>query len=281
MSDQGVARVGERTEEQHAAVRRRALPVAACGVICALGGIGLTQFIPVTAFSPPNFFGMNLSFCAMLMGVGIFFYAKPTPGTGAAQAISAAALVLGMAGTVLYAYRAINQRVIKEKLELVNVTAIAQAAGAHAKEHGGAYPADLLVLLEENRIKPSHLQSPWATNSPLFNDFEATKRLAGTRDKLLDTVEGAADYLYVGGDLRDVPADAAKDIFVSVSNTTIMRVSLAIAFADGSARFIRAREVPEVMKACNDARAKIGLPPVKPPDVMRKVEDEGARDPRR
>src|SRR4051794_8268006 len=126
------AGVPERTEEMHAAVRRRSLPVAICGIICALVGLSLTLFTPITPFTPPNFIGMNLQFCAMLIGAGIFFYAKPTPGTHAAVACSIAAVLLGMGGTVFYTLQTVKLRAIKEERELDNVASIAVTAKQYA-----------------------------------------------------------------------------------------------------------------------------------------------------
>src|ERR1044072_935256 len=97
-----------------------------------------------------------------------------------------------------------------------------------------------------------------------------------SREERLKVVETSTDYLYVGSDLRPASPELEKDLLVAVSNTTIMRVSLAIVTADEKARFINAENVMATMKACNEARAKIGLGALRPPEIMENVQKEAA-----
>jgi hypothetical protein len=273
---------GERTEDMHAAVRRRALPVAIGGAITGIIGVVLTLVKPITPFTPPDFVGMNLQFCAILVGAGIFFYAKPTPRTGAAQAFSMLAIILGLGGTIIYANQAIKLRTMKEQYELDNVAAIARGAKEYAKGHEGAYPPNLLVLLEAGLIKPKNLRSPYTIkDSTFFDRYENEAKMLASRDALLQVVEAKSDYLYVGGDLRTAEAAVEKDLLVAFSNTTIMRVSLAICAADGVPRFIRREDASGVMEACNKARAALGLGALRPPQIIQNAMDEGAATRRR
>src|SRR5579862_9466229 len=112
-SSHGSASSG-RSSEQHAAVRRRALPVAIAAVICGIVGVVLPLTIQITAFTPPNIIAMNLAFCAMLMGVGILFYAKDTPGTRVARVFCLATILLGMVGMFIYTKQSVDSRRIRE-----------------------------------------------------------------------------------------------------------------------------------------------------------------------
>jgi len=267
----------------HAAVRRRALPVAICGIICALIGLSLTLFSPVTPFTPPNFVGMNLQFCAMLIGAGIFFYAKPTPGTQTALACSLAAVLLGMGGTIFYTMQTVKLRTLKEQRELETVTLLATTAKEYAKTHDGKYPADLLVFLESGLIQPEQLRSPFTMNpkSVLFTDYKGGTGKITSRDELRALVEESSDYLYVGGDLRLAPPGLEKELLVAFSSGAIMRVSWAIATADGHAEFINVEETHRVMQANNDARAKMELGALRPPKFIEEAWKEAASQPGR
>jgi len=262
-----------RTPEQHEAVRRRAWPVGAAAAALGLAGVLLPLTVNITAFTPPSLLAVNLASCAMLMGAGILFYARGTPGTRAAAAASLLAIALGMAGTLLYSRQAVQSRLARETLELQNVQTVAAAAETYARTHAGAYPADLLALLEDGVLAPQALQSPYGRRDPLFNEF-ARAHAAVPRPTLLASVETASDYLYLGGDLNNVPQPLASDLLVAASTSTVLRASLAVAFADHHARFITLEEVPKVMADCNAARAKMGLGPLRPPAIIQAAIDE-------
>jgi hypothetical protein len=276
-------RVVKRTAEQREAVRRRALPVGAAGTVLGLAAVGLAARVHVTAFVPPSLLAVNLAFCAMLIGAGILFYARGTPGTRVARALSLAALLLGMIGTLQFTWQAVQSRLAREALELANVRAVARAAAEYAGAHEGIYPSDLLVLLEEGRLEPQTLQSPYGAWHPLFEELAQTRDgatrpaaplAAAPRAELLRSVETASDYLYLGGDLKNVPPDAAGAILVAVSANTVLRVSLAAAFADGTSRFLTPDEVPAVIARCNAARKKMGLGDLRPPAILQSALDQ-------
>src|ERR1051325_2669346 len=153
----------ERTPEQHEAVRRRSLPVALGGAICGAAGLALvlSSGISVSAARPPGLFGVNLSFCAMMIGVGILFYARRSPKTGAAIGLAVAAILMGIVGPLVFARQSMHWRVAMEERELGNVRAIETAARGYATEHGGSYPADLAVLLQSGKLTPEDVHSPF------------------------------------------------------------------------------------------------------------------------
>ena len=265
----------ERTPEQHDAVRRRALPVAIGGFICGLAGVLLPFLTTVNAATPPNLLAMNLAFCALLIGAGILFYVKGTPGTRAAAFLCILTILLGMAGTLLYTRQAVQSRSLREDLERSNVAAIARAARDYAADHAGTYPADLLVLLEEKRLAPQTLRSPYGNPSDFFDRFDAATTQASRAD-LLQSVETASDYDYLGSDLKSIPADLAGKILVASSKRPVLRISLAVGFADATSRYITLEEMHAVIDACNDARHKVSLGDFREPAVIRQAMEETA-----
>jgi hypothetical protein len=262
-----------RTPEEHAAIRRRTLPVAAVGAVLGLVGALLPFSVVIDAYTPPNIFAVNLAFCAIMMGAGILLYAKGTSGTTIARGLSAAALILGIAGTLIFAKQSAELRGDKERTETAHVQAVAKAAAAYARKHDGVYPADLVVLLESGELEPQTLKSPFGQRNPIFDHFQDVQK-GHSHEEVLKTVENATDYLYLGGDLKNVPKDLEKDIIVAASQTVILRVSLAVSMVDGSTRFITLDDVPEVRKACNDARHKLGLPDMPDPPAVKEALEE-------
>jgi hypothetical protein len=156
-----------------------------------------------------------------------------------------------MTATFFFTAQAVHSRQARENLELANIRAIATAANQYAAAHQGAYPPDLSVLLENRLITAQTLQSPY-----------------GQHD---------ADYLYLADDLKDVSKDVAPALLVAVSKNTVLRVNLAVAFADGTSRFVTLEEISPVITACNAARAKLNLPPLKTPPVIQSALDDQKR----
>lgn len=261
----------QRTAEQHDAVRRRALPLAVCGLICGIAGIVLLAMRDVGAEHPPNVIAVNLSFCALLMGAGLLFYAKGTPGTGPAVAVAVAALLTGLAGPALYARQTLFWRAGTEGRELENVAAIARAARTYAAENGGIYPPDLMVLLEQQRITPKTLISPFGATEELKDDVSAL-RAKFKDDDVRSTIDAHSDYIYVGSDLRlpaaTQPGSAGglpAEMVVAYAKSPVMRSNQAVAFADGRGRFATLEQAQEIWQAGNAARATLGLPPLAHP----------------
>ena len=279
----------QRTPEQHDAVRRRSLPVAICAGFFGIAAIALLLNRTVGVNNPPNILAVNLSCCAVLMGVGIILYAKDTSGTRLAAAASLIAILTGLAGTAIYAKQAAIWRTSSSEHELANVGAIASAAQRYATEHAGVYPADLAILLEQKYIAPETLLSPLLATKPLTDDLAAL-RAKSTPAELLALVDAHSDYTYVGGDLKLPPPPAPagtqptgttlpsaatlpKEIIVAYAKYTIMGTNLAIAFADGTTSFNSREEVESVLLAANKARASLGLPALAEPDTIRNAID--------
>ncbi len=260
----------ENEAERADAVRRRALPIAIGGLICAVGGLVLLLMKTIDESHPPAVLAVNLSFCAMLMGVGILFYAKGTRGTGIAAVVCGLAIVIGFAGPLVYAKQTLDYRKRSEDRELGNVAAIATAAQQYARAHGGDYPADLGVMLEDKLISPELLHSPYEATAV------AERTQMGGEDKtradFLKYVDAHSDYQYFGGDLKwkDSPAEFAN-IVVASGKDPIMRTHIAVAFADGRSDFVDLEQAENVVKAANAARATLGFPAMRPPASVEKA----------
>src|SRR5436305_1183549 len=93
----------QRTPEQHAAVRRRSLPVAIVANVLGVVALAMLGSRTVGVHMPPDLFAANISFCAILMGVGILFYAGGTPRLRVARVLCLTAILLGLAGPALFA----------------------------------------------------------------------------------------------------------------------------------------------------------------------------------
>jgi hypothetical protein len=273
MSDQASpAPYPENEAERADAVRRRALPVAVCGVICAVAGIVLLLMKTIDDAHPPSILGVNLSFCAIMMGVGILFYARGTTGTKAAARTCVLAMVVGLAGTLVFTKQSFDYRMQAEGQELGNVAAIANAARGYATAHGGTYPADLGVMLEEKLITPETLHSPNAGTAL------AERTTMGPEDKtrgdFLKYVEAHSDYQYFGGNLKlKDGAEEFSKIVVASGYEPIKRTNLVVGFADGRADFVDLEEAENVVKAANAARAKLGFAAMLPPESVTKAEE--------
>jgi hypothetical protein len=277
------------TPEQEAAVRRRALPIAIAGFICGSGGLAMLLTKPIDEIHPPAIFGVNLSFCAMMMGVGILFYARRTPGVRVAMGASLLALVMGMAGSAIFALQSQHWHGAMEQRELGNVAAIATAAREYARHNGGIYP-ELPVLMEKGGLKTEQFHSPFG------NEQTIKKRKELSPAEFEKWNAGHSDYLYFGEGLRLPPSRAAATesgagaathpgkeelpaaIIVACGEDAIMRTSLSVGFADGHGEFLDLSEAKRALAASNEARRKLGLPEVRNPESVRKAEELERRE---
>jgi len=265
-----------RTLEQQDSIRRKSLPIAIGGSLCAILGLTLGAMNQVTAYHPPSFLAMNLSFSAMLIGVGILLYARGTPRTGWAAVFALAAVLIGLSGTGVYARKAVKFRELCENRELDNLTDIAGAARKYASQHGGVYPADLLVMLDEKLITPENLQSPYGMKDLLFNHFEEARAQAKSRTDLLKAVETQADYIYLGDGLKSVPEALEGKILVVASANVVLHEGVSVSFANGSSEFSNLDEIGGIRTENDKARQAMGLGPMQLPSSIQKALDAAA-----
>ncbi|HVX84108.1 MAG TPA: hypothetical protein VH253_04770 [Phycisphaerae bacterium] len=293
----------ERTPEQHDAVRRRSAPIAFGGVLCGAAGLAMLFTRPISHLTPPNVYALNLSFCAMLIGLGILFYARGTPGTRIAVTLSIVALLSGGVGPLIFARQSIAWHIAMEAKERQNVSRIAEAAYRWALDHGGHYPATLQEMVDGKLLTPDDLHSPFGNSDAMD---QRRKLSPADFDKWYAT---HSDYSYFGGDLDlhaalrvvgpatapaagDMAAATAAatraafpalaqlpdDLIIAASYDVIMSTHMSASFMDGRADFLDLEKAEAALKATNAEREKMGLPDIRPPGAVERAREEERQD---
>lgn len=266
-----------RTPDQLAAIQRRALPVAIAGFLFGAGALFLLFKTQVDVGRPPNLLAANLSYCAILMGVGILFYAKGAPGTGIARVLCIFAILAGMVGPVIYSKQAVDWHKHMEDREGQNAAAIAKAARMFAADHGGVYPKDFLELVAGGYLKPEQLLSPFGGAG---SEFVAKQKLAHDAPNRGAVIAEHADYTYTGADLRlPIKAELESKIIVVYETDPVKRQYFAIGFADGRSEFLNKEDGQKAMTACNAARKELGLKELSEPESVKRAREADAGKP--
>ncbi|MGN6368508.1 MAG: hypothetical protein ACTHN5_09625 [Phycisphaerae bacterium] len=253
--------------EQQAMIRRRSLPIAIAGAICGIGALALMLTSPAGLNRPPNIYGVNLSFCAMMMGIGILFYARHTPGTRLAAAACILAILTGFAGPLVYTKQTLDFKGATEAGELAHITAIDKAARQYADAHDGNYAPDLATLLDANLLSTDILHSPYEAGT------YAWPTTLPAHDALEKLITDHADYQYFGAGLKTVDpknpqAQSEFDhIIIVAKRYPIARKEISIAFGDGHADFVTGDDWELLWTRSNDARRSLGFPEVRRPST--------------
>ena len=248
-------------------VRRRSLPIGISGAICGVGALGLLLTSPVGLNHPPNIYAVNISFCAMMMGIGILFYARHTPGTRTAAIACIIAILTGFVGPLIYTKQTLDFKRVTESGELTNVTAIATAGRQYAESHNGTYAPDLATLLEANLITPATLHSPYEAGT------YAWPTTLPAHDALNKLIDEHADFQYFGAGLKivDAQGEQAKSDFahivIAAKRYPIARKEISIAFGDNHADFVGGDDWETIWTRSNDARRSLGFPEVRQPST--------------
>lgn len=270
-----------RTPQQIAQVKRLAPPITMAALVMALAGLGLLLSGQVDGAHPPSIIGINLSSCAMLMGLGILLWAKGCSAVRWTLWVSLAAVVIGAGGTPVFVKGVVEQRKAMEQRELDNVAAIVRAAQAYAHDQGGAFPPSLDVLLDQHRLNSDDLHSPYGSDET----SDQLKALAQRKLSAADFDQWFArhsDYEYHGADLRisatasaaSAPATLPAEMLVATGKQAIMRIHFAVAFADGSTRLATLEEAESILRMSNAARVRAGLPELRPPDAIQRARSQ-------
>ncbi len=259
-----------RTPEQLALVRRRSLPVAAAGAFFGVLGIALLLMTLIAVGHPPNILAANLSFCAIMMGVGILFYARGAPGTTPARWLCVAAILTGLAGPAIFAWQSTQWHRLMEDREAENAAAIAQAAAKYATDHAGKYPEDFLELVRAKYLDANRLLSPFGG---IGSEYIGSLKTPLTPEARPQAIAEHADYTYTGSDLHQPLGDGASKIIVVYETDPVMGEHYAVGFADGTAQFFVLADAQQAMDASNQARKKLQLPPLDDPDSLKRARD--------
>jgi hypothetical protein len=120
-----------------------------------------------------------------------------------------------------------------------------------------------------------------------------------SRDDFLKYIDAHSDYQYFGGDLHftgslashppqwiegaTTPA-ATKDqdhfsqIIIASGRDPIMRIHIAVAFADGRSDFVDLEQAENTVKQSNAARAALGFADMRPPESVGKAIEQDRQD---
>jgi hypothetical protein len=179
----------------------------------------------------------------------------------------AAAILLGIAGTMVYSAQIVQWRRDTEGRELENVSAIARGAKKYAEEHGGVYPPDLESLVAANYVAAEQCLSPFGGKGTEYMHVTQPTPAAS---------EAAhhADYTYVGKDLKlPLSPEAAGKIIVVYQNEPVQRKLFAVGYASGNGEYLSLEQAEEALKTCNEARAGMGLKALERPESMEKARE--------
>jgi hypothetical protein len=245
-------------------------PLGVCAVVVGVVSVLMLWMQGTGAYHPPAALAGPLAYCAMLMGVGLLFYAKGTSGTGLAKGASAVAIVLGIAGSMMYAKQTVEWRRGTEGRELENVQAIAKAAVAYAVDKG-TYPPGFAEMLGGKYLEPERLLSPFAGAG---TEYLQKNKITVESPEGRAAVAAHADYTYVGGDLKGpVPAEVGKRLIVVYKTEPVMRVHFAAGYADGSGKYLTLEEAQKALEETNGARKELGVGPLERPEAIERAEE--------
>jgi hypothetical protein len=290
-----------RSPEQLEAIRRRSTILAACGGITAIIGLILLLSRTVNFETPPAIVGVYMSFCAIMMAVGILFYVKGTPRNRPAVIASIFGLLIGIAGTGVFVRQTILWHAAVEEREFQNVHTIAQEALKYARSHDGNYPPHLLDLLRTKQItlqtirtplgsdlRPIHMQLMTMQLNMLDNfdriesQSDAALAIAKFQTTALLTLEidSRADYQYFGAGLKlpSLTKSLPEEIILVTSKNAIKGKQLSIGYVNGEAEFLFREAAETALRQSNDARQSEGFPPIRPPGVIHRAQKQERQD---
>ena len=194
------------------------------------------------------------------MGALAIFRVRRMAGQGLVRAAAIAAVVLGMAGPMVFFGQGMHWRKSTEGMELEQLKKVAYAARQYAQAHGGAFPPNMAAMVEAGLLSPSDLISP----------FRGTRALVASAKIDDQQLLAHSDYIYlgagIGGKAQQDEAGLAPRLIVAAAKTERgtafdkrLGESISVAFASGDAKFIPAADFAAVLTASNEARKKLGL----------------------
>ncbi|MEI8194831.1 MAG: hypothetical protein WCI73_02865 [Phycisphaerae bacterium] len=257
-----------------------------------LGLLSLLMFQSRTQIrTPPSLLAVNISFCVILMGITALYRVRRMSRQTLTRLTAAAALLLGLAGPVIYSWQTLQFRQAMQNAETANVSAIVSFChhyAEYAEGNHGSYPPDLATLVSnggggvliESLVSPYTGQTPDVFGSlptPATTAPQSSADIPSALPKVTFTEFAAkvrvhSDYEYVGADLRTdlfakVP-ELKKNAIVVFSKEARMRAFIAVGFADGRVELLGPEQTIAALKANNESRAQAGLPPLSPPQSV-------------
>lgn len=251
-------------------------PLAWAGFLLGLLALGLfyLAFGPgglihraITPETPPSLLAVNLSFCALFMGVASLYRVRRLPRQTLVRVIAACSLLLGLAGPALYSWQTLQWRGAMQTREIENMRQILAAVPPYLSRHDGHYPPNLEALLEVG-LDVKYLSSPYTGHQ---SKHEGSVRKWTTED--LKQFAAHGDYDYLGAGLAEpvFTSDSAltKNKFVLVvGKEARLRAFVAVGFADGRVELLGPEQTVAALQANHEMRAKAGLPPLRSPTTV-------------
>ncbi len=216
---------------------------------------------PTSAAHPPSVGVLILAMLALFIGAGALVYRVNVH----EHAILGRWLgLLAMLGGIgLFAYSAINVRKGLEVTQQARMEKIVTACRAWASSHHHDFPSDLAVLVRSGVINGTTLSDPTLELEPLVlpKNYKTMKL-----SLLAVLVRKNSDYRYTGAGLTHVNRANRKSllpqlIVLFVNDQEPVKAG-PLGFADGTVRYILAKQMPRVLARCNVARKRLGLLPI-------------------
>jgi hypothetical protein len=230
--------------------------------------------------NPPSLMAVNLAFCALIMSALAIYRARGVAGQRPTRIAAAVAIVIGMSGPVIAVCQVIHWKKSTEFGELDRVSQIAKKAKAYAQAHGNKYPTSLAVMIcadpsEPWYLNPDALHSPFRANRKPMNLAMIRSEFPTNPAEAERLVMESSHYVYLGNDLPgkekyEMQMDAPK-IIVAASKQDSNGMAafdrrlgerIPIAWANGEAKFVDAKDLDPYIKDSNAARADRELPPM-------------------
>ncbi len=239
--------------------------VAVGAGICLLGEILIMSRYKPSLTEPPPISVLLLSLSTLFLGAGSLLYRLDKRQywfTG--RALGVVSMLFGM---IIFSVQSLGLHKDREVLLEKQLKVVAAACVTYARSHHGHYPPNLAALLETNLIKPAYLSDPTNVREPLTlpSDWRTIKPKI-----LIHAINANSDFRYVGNDLQlpknlksGMPPPAAFGrIIILYSNEQQASTAGELAFADGHIAYVQLGQMPQTLYASNQARKKLGLPPM-------------------
>jgi hypothetical protein len=227
---------------------------------------------------PPSLLAVNLSFCALFMGVAALYRVRRRTRQTMTRSLALVTVLLGLVGPGLYSWQTLQWRTAVQAHEIDNVQRILSAVQEYVSKHDGQYPPDMLTLTAPRNagggggggLFLNYLSSPYTGRRPTpSTGADVSKRTVEMMLQERREAVANSDYEYLGAGLTEKMftgehALSKKTLALVFAKEARMRAFLTVGFADGSVKLLGPEEVAQTLESNNAARKLAGLPPLAP-----------------
>jgi hypothetical protein len=215
-----------------------------------------------TLHKPPPISELILSLLTLFLGAGAVIYRiRDRQNIILGRWLGGICMTLGL---IVFAVQSVSIHKAQESIQFQHMRDIAKACIAYARAHDGNYPAHLLVLIRDGRIKPADLSDP--TNGLVAIKLPPQWNKLSTKEQEFFIHHEGSDFRYAGQGLTLAAGGRItpniRKIILLFRNSQEPINSGPIAFADGKVRYFSGLQMIKVLHRCNIARKEIGLPPL-------------------